>query len=501
MLWRKATDIFDSVSDSITTFRTVIYMLLFYIATALVLALTGHLQFSAQSILLSVVSLVLICMVTNRAMAKLFKIPPNHDSDIITALILSLILAPAQDGRGYLILAVAGVVAVASKFVLTYHGRHVFNPAALGAVIVGFVFNNYADWWIGNSTTALILLGGGFLIVRKMRRFQMTLLFGLLYVAYLIVLQPVIYGGSTPSFHEIYIAIVSSPLLFFVPVMLTEPITSPTRRRNIIVYSIIAATFYSIGKLHTSPEQALLIANAATFILEPNRGAVIRFIKRTKEAVGIYSYSFLKPKGLVYVAGQYMEWTLPKVGIDARGNRRYMTISSSPTEEHLMFTVKGPARASKFKQRLAKLKPGQEIAATRRAGEFTLPRDTKLKLAFIAGGVGITPFRSIVKSLADKKEKRDAVLFYSVNDASEIAFADLFNKVVATKYVVTKGTDPNYLHGYIDKKLISENLPDYKDRLFYISGPQAFVAAVRLALLDMGVSQSNIKTDFFPGYN
>jgi ferredoxin-NADP reductase len=67
--------------------------------------------------------------------------------------------------------------------------------------------------------------------------------------------------------------------------------------------------------------------------------------------------------------------------------------------------------------------------------------------------------------------------------------------------VVSEGLGGGYLNGHIDKKMLRAYLPDYSRRLFYISGPQAFVAAVRLSLLELGVQPKNITTDFFPGYN
>ena len=496
----------DRVSDSLTTFRAVLYTLLIYVSTAVVLSYFNKVSFSAADILLSAIWLVIVSKLLNLLFARLFNVPPNHESDIITALILTLILSPVHNLQGYLVLGACALVAMLSKYVLTYNGRHIFNPAALGAVISGVVFHNYASWWLSGTYMAPIILIGGFLIVRKMRRFSMVLIFIAGYFIYRIFLQHLLFAGTgNVSLHTLYIDAVATPLLFFTSVMLTEPLTSPTKRNNGMVYALIVAVFYSVTKLKVSPEQALLIGNAVAFIIEPNRSLLLKLVSSKSEASGIASFLFQPSKKFQFEAGQYMEWTLPGVAVDARGNRRYLTISSSPTEEDLMFTVKAPPKMSRFKKRLGELNPGQQIVATRLAGDFVLPEDHNLKLVFIAGGVGITPFRSMVKYLVDKKESRDIKLLYSVNTPEEIAFEHLFDQAkdfnIHTTYVTTKSESPKYLHGFINKDLVQNVVGDYRERSFYISGPQGFVAAVRIALLELGISPKNITTDFFPGYN
>jgi len=503
---RRLADYFDRLSDSLTTFRSLLYTLIIYIAAACVLSLSGKVSFSVTDILQSALWLVLIGKLSNLLLSRLFNVPINQESDIITALILSLIMSPATDFSGLLVLGAAAMVAMLSKFVLTYNGRHVFNPAAFGAFIAGAVFHTYASWWIASTYMFLVLLVGGFLIVRKMRRFTMVLTFIGLYLAWRLVLQHIFLGNApVTTWHSLYLDIAATPLIFLASVMLTEPLTSPTKSNNQVAYAITAAVFYSITRLRISPEEALLIANIVAFLVEPNRSLLLKLVSRRQEAAGIYSYIFKAQRPLKYTAGQYMEWTLPNVPLDARGNRRYLTLSSSPTEENVMFTIKRPAKMSSFKQQLQDLKPGQYIGATQLAGSFTLPPDKNLKLAFIAGGVGITPYRSMIKALIDKQESRDIKLFYSAVTAEEFAFKDLFRQAekfnIDAKYVVTNSPAAGYLSGYVNEELIKNNMSDYLDRLFYISGPQGFVAAVRLALLNLGVEPKNITTDFFPGYN
>jgi len=164
---------------------------------------------------------------------------------------------------------------------------------------------------------------------------------------------------------------------------------------------------------------------------------------------------------------------------------------------------------STFKKYLAGCKEGNSILAGSIAGDFTLPRDTKKKLVFIAGGIGVTPFRSMVKYLLDKKEERDAVLFYSNKTEPEIAYKDIFDEAAASRtgfrvvYTLTDKTTPSSWtgeRGYVDAAMIEREVPDYKERAFYISGPHSMVAAFHDTLRGMGIPRRNIRTDYFPGY-
>jgi ferredoxin-NADP reductase len=279
--------------------------------------------------------------------------------------------------------------------------------------------------------------------------------------------------------------------------MLTEPQTSPTASSKIIPYAVLVGIFYSITRLKLSPEEALLVGNLFTFVIARNRRYELKFVGKVKEAQDIYSYAFSLPKRFSFEPGQYMEWTIAHNKTDSRGNRRYLTISSSPTEPGLMFTIKHPPQnPSAFKQKLSELKPGDKILASHLAGSFTLPKDSSKKIALLAGGVGITPFRSMVKSVTDSAQPRDVALLYSANSPDELAFQRLFAKAYPMGLKASYITD-----GYLDESKIKNLLPDYAQRRFYISGPYGFVNAVETTLLKLGVRSTEIITDYFPGYS
>jgi ferredoxin-NADP reductase len=220
---------------------------------------------------------------------------------------------------------------------------------------------------------------------------------------------------------------------------------------------------------------------------------------------------FLIPqkKKLAFLPGQYMEWTLPHKNPDSRGNRRYFTIASSPTEDVLRLGVKFYPNGSSYKKAMATLDTQTPIVGAQLSGEFTLPKDINQKLVFIAGGIGITPFRSMMKYLIDVKQVRPIVLFYVNKRLEEIVYLDVFNQArdqlgIKTVYTLT---DPAAIPadwqgkvGRIDAAMIMQDVPDFKERIFYLSGPHAMVTAYEATLKSMGVPQKQIKIDFFPGF-
>jgi ferredoxin-NADP reductase len=152
--------------------------------------------------------------------------------------------------------------------------------------------------------------------------------------------------------------------------------------------------------------------------------------------------------------------------------------------------------------------PGSPVLSGSIAGDFTLPRNKDKKLVFIAGGIGVTPFRSMVKYLHDKKEMRDVVLMYSNRSEAEIAYRDVFDAAaqagigIKTVYTLTDAGPQSWRgeRGYIDSAMIQRQVPDYRDRTFYISGPQSMVDTFKKTLRQMGVARWNIRTDYFPGF-
>jgi glycine betaine catabolism B len=508
-LIRKPLDYIDSFLDQLTSYRLVLYFLVLLVGFATVFSFSGQLSYDGFAVLASAVWLCAVCWLVNTGLAQFLKIYKNRESDLISALILCLILPPPTNLKDYLILASAGVAAVASKFILTFGKRHILNPAAFGAFAVGAIFHTYPSWWIGTAVLTPIVVAGGLLILRKMQRFIMV---GLFIAVYLTVLVYSLATGdsSTSLIHGLWLGLIGTPILFFGFVMLTEPLTSPRQLSKYIPFTLLVGILYSVSYFGLSPEEALLIGNVFAYLLAPTRRLELDFLKKRKLAEGIYSFSFSSLYKLKYQPGQYLEWTLPSAGSDSRGNRRYLTLSSSPTEKNYSFAIKIPhGRLSSFKKSVAMFEPGDRMLAGSIAGSFTLPKDSTQKLVFVAGGIGVTPYRSIVKYLLDTKQNRDILLIYSANLPEEFAYGDIFEEAksigLKTSYVVTSQDIADSVwrgkKGKVNKKLLASEVPDWPQRTFYISGPLGFVNSTRQALRAMGVAKSAIKTDTFSGYN
>jgi len=208
-------------------------------------------------------------------------------------------------------------------------------------------------------------------------------------------------------------------------------------------------------------------------------------------AKNLVSFYFSKPEGLRYIAGQFIELYLPHDNPDSHGERHWFTLSSSPSEDHLAITTKIIEPISSFKSTLLKLKPGVEVNLADPMGDFVLPKDPSIPLVFIAGGIGCTPFRSIIKYLIDSGEKRNIKLIYLAASNAEVAFDDVFSEL-GDKFIKIIGAqaDARQIFKYFD------DASGYA----YISGPEPMVEQLRDGLVDLGVDRQAIYTDFFHNY-
>lgn len=485
----------DNFLNRITMYRLVLWHLLLLITVAFVLSFFGFFSFTPWALLFSFFLMLAICWASNEAFAWIFKVTPNTESVYITSFILTLILNPVSftDFMGAGILVAAGFLAMASKYILAIDKKHILNPAALAVAVTGVVFGTYASWWVGGTLSLLpFVLIGGLLVVRKVQRFEQLWVFSIIALAGVAIK----FLPNNP-FDSIWQTTLHSSLLFFVTIMLTEPLTSPVSRVHRIIYAAIVALLFipgtQIAGFYFAPETALLVGTVYAYIVSPKIRRVLTLKAQKKIAEGVYEFIFTPNKPISFTPGQYLEWTLGHANPDQRGNRRYFTIGSSPTEQEIRLGIKTYENPSTFKKALLALEPGQEIAVGQLAGEFTLPRDPGRKLAFIAGGIGVTPFRSMIQYLVDTNQKRDAILLYSTKSEAELAYKDVFAEAV------TKIGLRTYYDSRITTEELTREVPDYKERFFYLSGPHGMVVAFEKTLRELGVSRRNIKVDFFPG--
>lgn len=501
----------DRFLNKITTYRSVLYFLIFLVALAIFLGSFNILPYGPVAIIFSTLILLLVSLGVNDLFAWAFDAHPNVESVYITALILALIITPIvpSDTQGIFFLIWAAALAMASKYMLAIKKKHVFNPAALAVALTAVTIGQSASWWVGGNVPMLaFVLVGGLLVTRKMQRFDLVLSFfavGLL--------TTVLTSPSGDPFGTLTKALLHAPWFFFAFIMLTEPLTTPPTRMRRVLYGAFVGFLFApaihVGSVYGTPELALIVGNIFSYLLSPKTRYVLMLKEKKEVGTGIYDFVFWVKDRVTFRPGQYMEWTLSHARSDSRGNRRYFTLASSPTENELRLGVKFYDRSSSFKRAMIDLVPGDTMVAGQLAGDFTLPRNPRKKLVFVAGGIGVTPFRSMVKYLADRDEKRDVVLLYSNRTAGEIAYRDIFEEAereigMRTIYAITdpKEMPPvrNGHRGRIDAALVRNEIPDYLERTFYISGTNAMVTAFQKTLRELGVPRAQIKTDFFPGF-
>jgi glycine betaine catabolism B len=509
----------DRFLNATTMYRVVLYALCGLAGAAIIMAFLGYTStFGGLALLASLVIVWATCHASNYVFAKIWRAPTNQESAGITGLILFFVMSPITDNaadslfspeamQNAGILVLAGVLAMLSKYVLALHHKHVFNPAAFAPALLGILGSGAASWWIGTDTMLPFALIAGLLIVRKIRRFAMFFATVLASVVTVIILGLLNGMGIVESIVQHF---ASWPIIFFASVMVTEPLTTPPRKYQQVLYGAAIGAISSwpivIGPVYISPDITLVAANLVSFFVGLPRRLTLQLKEKNVIARDTYEFVFASKPRFNYRAGQYLEWTLPHAHADSRGIRRYFTIASSPTEDDVRLGVKIiPSASSSFKKKLLDLKPGDKMYAAQLGGDFVLPADATRKMVFIAGGIGVTPFRSMVKHLTDTNDSRDTVLFYAVRTMQDAAYGPLFQEAekkigLKTVYVVNEQPPESKEPKFIDAPLLTKHVPDFKDRTYYLSGPVPMVDAYKKLLKGMGVPARSIVTDYFPGF-
>ncbi len=498
----------DDLLNKVTMYRLVLYVLAALLVVAGFFGFIGVLSISPGDLAFSTAILIGASWLANELFAKGFGAATNVESVYITALILALIMAPVAPTHyaGVAVLVITAAWAMASKYIFALGKKHLFNPAAFGVVFSAFVLGVPATWWIGGNVALLpFVLVGGLLIVRKIRRFDLAITFTL------VALVVSVLTSNSTALSSVTLSLLHSPLFFFAGVMLIEPLTIPSDRWHRVIYGALVGLLFApnihLGSFYTTPELALLIGNLYAYLVSPKGRFMLELVGREQLSDNTYEFRFASDGPIPFKPGQYIEWTLPHDNPDNRGNRRYFTISTAPNDPIVGVGVKFYDPSSSFKRGLAHMQPHQTISVSHIAGDFTLPRDESHKLAFIAGGIGITPFASMTRHMLAEKKAPPTVLLYANRTKTDIAYKELFDRARAelgmkTIYALSNEPAPpaDAYAGTIDADLIRREIPDFAERMFYISGPHGMVDSFKHALRDMGVPLHRIKIDFFPGY-
>jgi ferredoxin-NADP reductase len=210
---------------------------------------------------------------------------------------------------------------------------------------------------------------------------------------------------------------------------------------------------------------------------------------------------------LDFEPGQYFFVTLPDLGHqDEKGLRRHITVVTSPNERGVLGLCTR-LRDTAFKRSLAELPVGAEVEVEEPKGEFVLPKETDRPYVFIAGGIGITVFRSMLRYIAEEGLPHRVTLVYSNRDQDSAAFLDELSALErdnANLRVVPTMTDDPAWEGEtrrIDADLLRDHLDGELDSFTYlVAGPPAMVDAMEKTLRDAAVPEEQIRPERFSGY-
>lgn len=234
---------------------------------------------------------------------------------------------------------------------------------------------------------------------------------------------------------------------------------------------------------------------------------MVGIIKSKEEvAKGTLKVVFEVKEKFTFKAGQYCFITLPQLNYpDERGLKRHFSIVNSPKERGIItFTTR--ISESGFKKSLQELPVGTEVQLGPIAGAFVLPEDSQKPLVLIAGGIGITPFISMLRYVSQEKIPYKITLIYSNRDQYSTAYFEevknLTAQIPGSKLILTMTDDPNWNHEkkVVDASFIKDYFPEVNSQYYMVVGPPGMVSAVEQALLEAGVNTDNIKIENFTGY-
>ena len=230
---------------------------------------------------------------------------------------------------------------------------------------------------------------------------------------------------------------------------------------------------------------------------------VTKFVHREQLIEDTFSHYFEKPSGFRFSPGQYNRWRIEIENPDERGSSRPFTIAVSPSNNYLVITTK--RGITSFKKKLFELTEGEQINFFGPLGTFVLDEENPSPKVFLAGGIGITPYYSMLTYAFEKKLANDITLFASFSTKDEVIYFDELSKIskelpnIRASYTLTKEEVSGFESGRINEEMISK-YADIGKSVFYIVGPPGMVSAMEEIVSGMGISEERIKIENFTGY-
>lgn len=510
-----------AVLGRLSMYRLVLFALIALAVIAFAISFTGQLVSGPVELLTTLAVLVAVCLGTDAVAQRVLRLPVRLESSVITALILLFVVRPSVVPLALAGVGLAGVAASASKYLLAWRGRHIFNPAAVGAAVltlVGLVVSDLGSsaWWVGTPLLVLPVLLLGLAVLWRTEKLTVAAVFWTVatVVSFARIVVQYQQAGMELDLSTIITQLLTaSPFLFLAAFMLSEPLTLPPRRWQQLavatVVGLLAGWPISVGLITLGQERALLIGNLLAFMLAfPLRrdgSARLELLQRSMLTPTTTELTFRARNRLPFRAGQYLELSVPHHQPDSRGTRREFSIVSAPEDLPMLRIAyrESGQKHSSYKHALATVEPGQSVRATGVWGDFILPGDPRDPILMVAAGIGVTPFVSQLRHLRAQGQQRDIVLVYVASDASELALRkDLAASGIAV--VVFTPTEPaNLPAGWtwagdmrVDAAQLERTVPDLAARHAFVSGPPRLISDLAKPL---GRARS-LRTDAFSGY-
>ena len=234
-----------------------------------------------------------------------------------------------------------------------------------------------------------------------------------------------------------------------------------------------------------------------------------RLVATERVAEETAAFTFEMQAAFSFDAGQTCDLTMAAPRFqDEKGSSRTFSIASSPADlPRVMVATR--LTGSAFKRSLLDAKAGLEVEVDGPLGSLVLHRNATKPAVFFAGGIGITPFRSIIKDATERRLPHRITLFYSNRTPAATSFlSDLEEwqrqnpsfRMVATVAEATSGEPWSHRVGLMDAGFIAPHVSDWANAICYLAGPPAFVKAMRAALDQVGADPDNVRTEEFTGY-
>lgn len=232
----------------------------------------------------------------------------------------------------------------------------------------------------------------------------------------------------------------------------------------------------------------------------------VKLIGKETIADGTMAFHFAKPKGFEFRAGQFADFTLINPSeTDDEGNTRAFSLVQAPWEPDIVAATR--MRDTAFKRVLKDLPIGTELKLDGPYGDFTLHKTESTPAVFIIGGIGVTPVRSMVAQATHDKTAHRITLLHASRTAADLPLKRDFEQLARDNpnftYVMaveSASGDWQGERGRVDAAMVKRHLPELGKPIYYLSGPEGMVKAMRAMLVDLKINEDNIRTEEFGGY-